>query len=175
MKRLVAILACVAICGCSAQDARVRDATLACWHRFADIGKTTEARLGKTPTGLEIAAAYTKAADEVDRLPLLSVDPELTELLSKFARDFRELGTVYERFSTRREDIGHGLNKIGESFLRGLAGDPFGTFREEMAADRADRAALEQAKKSLRGNVADLSALRGKLTSRYRVEFPPPE
>jgi hypothetical protein len=152
-----------------------KDATLACWRSFADIGQAAETRLGKNAKGTQIAAAYTQAASEIDRLPLLDVDPDLTSLLSKFSRDFRELGAVYSRLATRREDINHGLNKIGESFLRGFAGDPFGTFREEMASDRADNAALEEIKSRLRANVAELSSLRGQLTSRYQVEFPPVE
>jgi hypothetical protein len=86
------------------------------------------AKLGKNAKGLQVAAAYTEAAGAIDHLPLLDVDPELTALLSKFSRDFRELGAVYGRLSTRREDINYGLDKIGESFLRGFAGDPFGTF-----------------------------------------------
>jgi hypothetical protein len=44
-----------------------------------------------------------------------------------------------------------------------------------MAADRADKAALEQIKTQLRADVAELSSLRAKLTTRYRVEFPPIE
>ncbi len=90
---------------------------------------------------MQVAAAYTEAADAIDRLPLLNVDTQLTSLLSKFSRDFRELSAVYGRLSTRREDINYGLSKIGESFLRGFAGDPFGTFREDLAADRVDKAA----------------------------------
>jgi hypothetical protein len=124
---------------------------------------------------VQIAASYTEAADAIDRLPLIDVDTELTSLLSKFSRDFRELGAVYGRLSTRREDINYGLSKIGESLLRGFAGDPFGAFREDMAADRADKAALEQVKARLRANVGELSSLRGRLTARYQAEFPPAE
>ena len=109
-------------------DAKSRDATLVCWRSFADIGRASVAKLGKNAKGLQVAAAYTEAAGAIDHLPLLDVDPELTALLSKFSRDFRELGAVYGRLSTRREDINYGLDKIGESFLRGFAGDPFGTF-----------------------------------------------
>jgi hypothetical protein len=146
---------------------------MACWRAFADIGQAADAKLGKNAKGVQVAAAYTEAAGEIDRLPLLDVDPDLVSLLGKFSRDFRELGAVYGRLSTRREDINYGLARIGESFLRGFAGDPFGSFREDMAADRADKAALERIKGRLRENVSELSALRGKLTARYQVEFPP--
>jgi len=159
--------------GQSGGSSNSKDATLSCWRSFADIGRAAETKLGKNARGLQIAATYTEAAGKIDRLPLLDVDPELTSLLSKFSRDFRKLGAVYNRLSTRREDINHGMNKIGESFLRGFAGDPFSVFREEMASDRADKAALEQIKGRLRANAAELSSLRGQLTSRYQVEFPP--
>lgn len=154
-------------------ESRAKDATLACWRSFIDIGRSAEGKLGKRPTGVQVAAAYTEMANAIDCLPVLDVDPELTGVLSSFSRDFREVGAVYGRLSVRREDLGHGLSKIGESFLRGFAGDPFGTFREETAADRADKAALDRVKARLRTDVADLSALRARLTARYRVEFPP--
>jgi hypothetical protein len=184
MWRALLVFACGLTCSCANYTSsdpsasalsRTKYATLVCWRSLADVGKAAEAKLGKKPKGAQIAASYDEAADAIDRLPLLDVDPEFTALLSKFSRDFRELGAVYGRLSTRREDISYGLDKIGEAFLRGLAGDPFGAIREELAADRADKAALERVKGQLQANVAELSALRGKFTARYQVEFPPLE
>lgn len=181
MRLTLMLVACGLAVSCSnststapqvAANTKCKDATLACWQSFGDIGRSAKAKLGKNAKGVQVAAAYTDAAGAIDCLPLLDVDPDLTSLLSKFGRDFRELGAVYGRLSTRREDINYGLSKIGESFLRGMTGDPFGTFQEDMAADRADAAALEQVKSLLRANVGELSSLRGKLTVRYQVEFP---
>lgn len=183
--RLAILLAmCGLIVSCSsntplgspiAANTKCKDATITCWRAFVDIGRVAETKLGKKATGLQVAEAYTEAASAVERLPLLDVDPEFTSLLSKFSRDFRELGVIYGRLSTRREDISYGSSKIGESFLRGIAGDAFGTFREDMAADRADKAALDRVKGQLRANVSELSSLCGKFATRYQVEFPSTE
>ncbi len=152
-----------------------KEATLACWRDFGSLAKAVKTKLGKQPKGRQVAAAYAELANAIDRLPLLDVDPELTALLSKVSRDTREFSAVFGRLATRREDIGYGLDKIGESFLRGATGDPFGALREDLAADREDKASLERIRTQLRADQAELSALRAKFTARYRVEFPPPE
>lgn len=182
MWRTFLILACGLICSCASHQSSgpsssgpSKDATLACWRDFVGLTKAVKAKLGKQPKGTQVATAYAELANGIDRLPLLDVDTELTALLSKISRDTREFSAVFGRLATRREDIGYGLDKIGESFLRGVTGDPFGALREDMAADREDKAALERIRTQLRADDAELSALRGKFTARYRVEFPPPE
>ena len=79
---------------------------------------------------------------------------------------------VYDRISTRNEDIAYGTGKIIASALRGATGDPIGATKEELQAVRKDNAKLEEVKERLRKNVDDAISLRSRLTRKYGVEFP---
>jgi hypothetical protein len=161
-----------ALSSCSSHDT-VKKATLACWMQFIELGKRQQTNLGSNPTGKQVAAAYLAYGGQLANLPALNVEPDLMHLIGRFSRDFTELGIVYDRISTRDEDIGYSIRKIGESFLRGLMFDPFGAAKEEMAAINKDKAKLNEVKERLEKNLTDLSGLRFTLTAKYGVEFPP--
>lgn len=161
--------------GCGRAEPAVINPTLTYWKKFIELGKEAEAGLGKSPKGKEVAKAYREVGRRIAGMPTLDVEPDVVELFERFSKDFTALAVVYDRISTRNEDIGYGVGKIIESALRGMAGDPLGATREELQAIRNDNAKLEDVKERLRKNLDDAISLRSRMTRRYGVEFPPLE
>jgi hypothetical protein len=154
---------------------RSKTATINYWQKYIEVCKSNYAKYGKSKKSKDIVQLYASMAHDFDQLPKLDVDLELTTVINNYVRDFSELSVVYTRHTNRHENISYGLSKINESFWRGLSGDPFGAFREEMADERADKATLEALRTRLRKNTADLSVVRTTLTAKYGTEFPLPE
>lgn len=131
------------------------------------------------------ATALRSATGEVRSLPVLGVDPEavahaarVTDLWARTAALTEELGEFVVGIKAFRDDA-TSAGVLVESFVRGMAEDPFGKTRELQAGDAELRGrwrVLEQRKKALVDEdarlEADEMALRSRLSGRYRLDFP---
>lgn len=104
-----------------------------------------------------IIAAFRRAAGQIRTLGAVDVDPNAVQCGNDVAT---VLGNIAD-FSEQSNNPG----VLIESFLRGLAGDPFGKTAELLEA----QSALAQQLKQVHTEVDNTRAI---LSSRYGIEFP---
>lgn len=169
------------------------DATLTYWNQLREIEgeidaleSTSEpATVDETKTRLQSCAKVCRdAAERISRLPVLDVEHEVVELGSQ------EMGLLGERAILCDElvqlieegqnfrDRASSAEAFAESFLRGMFGDPLGSY-EEMKAEAKQlgtkyeklTARMHELESRQNALAAQVNQLRSTLSRRYDREF----
>lgn len=124
------------------------------WYTLRAILLTNEPRKGTEP---KLAAeSYLRMAKSVDELPTLGVD----EIAVDCALDVALTMTTYANAIKSIENA----DRLLESVVRGLFGDPLGVAKE-MAAEQND------VSRRIQAMIEHLRRARARLTARYEMEF----
>lgn len=129
------------------------------YNYWTEIGTAT-ASVGQAGnrTPQATVAALRRAASQVRALPTADADPDAVQCGNDVATVLVNLADVIEQSNNP--------GTLVEAFLRGAAGDPFGTTADLLDAQSAISQQLKQVQ-------AELDNARSILSSRYKVEFPP--
>jgi hypothetical protein len=125
------------------------------WYEFRMACYSCSPSKNATP---DVAAANLEELSKaISDLPTVGVDLAAAECATDAARLFSSMAAAIRD--------GNGGDRLLESFLRGLAGDPFGVLTEQVEAHRQTSEQLS----SFRERFQKVRVL---LTDRYEIEFP---
>lgn len=137
------------------QEQMVAQRTLAHWK---GIGAATGSRgQAGNQTPQAMVAALRQSAGQIRALPTVDVDPDAVQCGNDAATVLGNLADFIEQSNNP--------GVVVEAFLRGAAGDPFGTAAEVLDAQSLLSQQLKQVQ-------TELDNARAVLSSRYGIEFP---